>query len=187
MHLGDEEKRELLRIARKSIESIVRGQTIRLPEISSSGLREPRGAFVTLSEHGQLRGCIGYTEAVKPLAEVVSEVAAKAAVDDPRFPPVSEDELSEIELDISVLSPLERISDLERIEVGTHGLLLENGYFRGLLLPQVATEYHWDRETFLENLARKAGLPPHGWKDKNSVLFTFTADVFSEREFKTEP
>ena len=185
MHFSDEEKRELLRLARKSVERIVRGQDMPVPETSSQVLQEPCGAFVTLTEHGQLRGCIGYTEASKPLAEVVCEVAAKAAVDDPRFPPLSEDELDRIELDISVLSPLEKVSDIESIEVGKHGLLLENGYFRGLLLPQVATEYNWDREAFLQNTSRKAGLPPDGWKDKNSTLYAFTAEVFSEREYKT--
>ena len=185
MDLSDEDKRELLRVARRSIECAVRGEGIPIPETSSHVLQEPRGAFVTITEHGQLRGCIGYTEVVKPLAEVVSEVAAKAALDDPRFPPVSESELDEIELDISALSPLERISKVDDIEVGKHGLLLENGYFRGLLLPQVATEYRWDRETFLQNTARKAGLPLDAWKDKNTILYTFTADVFSERDFKS--
>jgi uncharacterized protein (TIGR00296 family) len=124
---------------------------------------------------------------VKPLAEVVSEVAAKAALDDPRFPPVSEEELTQIHLDISVLSPLERVLDVEKIEVGKHGLLLENGYFRGLLLPQVAVEYHWDRETFLQNTARKAGLPLDAWKDENTNLYSFTAEVFSEEESNPTP
>jgi AmmeMemoRadiSam system protein A len=184
MHLSDDEKRELLRIARKSVESVVRGHGLPIPRTASQALQEPCGAFVTITERGQLRGCIGYTEVVKPLAEVVSEVAAKAALDDPRFPPVSEDELGEIQLEISVLSPLERVSEVEKIEVGKHGLLLENGYFRGLLLPQVAVEYNWDRETFLQNTARKASLPSDAWKDKNTILYRFTAEVFSEEELK---
>jgi AmmeMemoRadiSam system protein A len=185
MHLSDGDKRELLRIARRSIESVVRGRGVPIPKTTSQVLQEPCGAFVTITERGQLRGCIGYTEVAKPLAEVVSEVAAKAALDDPRFPPVSEDELEQISIDISVLSPLEKVSDLEKIEVGKHGLLLEHGYFRGLLLPQVALEYKWDRETFLQNTARKAGLPSDAWKDKNTTLYSFTAEVFSEEDFKT--
>lgn len=184
MHLSDDEKRELLGIARKSVERVVRGHGVPVPKTTSQALQEPCGAFVTITEHGQLRGCIGYTEVVKPLAEVVSDVAAKAALDDPRFPPVSEDELDEIQLDISVLSPLERVSEIEEIEVGKHGLLLENGYFRGLLLPQVALECNWDREAFLQNTARKAGLPLDAWKDKNTILYRFTAEVFSEEELK---
>jgi AmmeMemoRadiSam system protein A len=184
MHLSDGDKRELLRIARRSIESVVRGRGVPIPKTTSQVFQEPCGAFVTITERGQLRGCIGYTEVAKPLAEVVSEVAAKAALDDPRFPPVSEDELEQISIDISVLSPLEKVSDLEKIEVGKHGLLLEHGYFRGLLLPQVALEYKWDRETFLQNTARKAGLPSDAWKDKNTTLFSFTAEVFSEEELR---
>jgi AmmeMemoRadiSam system protein A len=186
MELSDEDKRELLRIARRSIECTVRGLPLPVPNPTSDALRETRGAFVTLTEHGHLRGCIGYTEAMKPLADVVNEVAAKAAVEDPRFPPVSEEELNEIELDVSVLSPLQKVSDISTIEVGRHGLLLELGYFRGLLLPQVAVEYKWDREAFLENTSRKAGLPPDAWKERDAILYSFTAEVFSEKELKPQ-
>lgn len=184
MHLSDGDKVELLRIARRSVESVVGGHGVPIPKTTSQVLQEPCGAFVTITERGQLRGCIGYTEVAKPLAEVVSEVAAKAALDDPRFPPVSEEELEQIQLDISVLSPLEKVTEIEKIEVGKHGLLLEHGYFRGLLLPQVAVEYNWDRETFLQNTARKAGLPSDAWKDKSTTLYSFTAEVFSEEDLK---
>lgn len=183
MQLSDDDKRELLRLARRSIEYAVRGKKMSSPETTSATLQQPCGAFVTLTEYDQLRGCIGYTEAVMPLADVVCEVAAKAALDDPRFPPVSEDELNHLDVEISVLSPMERVSDLERIEVGKHGLLLEKGYFRGLLLPQVAVEYKWDRQAFLENVSRKAGLAPDAWKDQDTIIYTFTANVFSEKEF----
>lgn len=183
MHLSDDDRRELLRLARRSIEQVVLGHERTKPEPASEALQEPSGAFVTLSEEGQLRGCIGFTEAVRPLSEVVCEVAAKAAIDDPRFPPVSKGELDKIEVEVSVLSPLEKVSGIEGIEVGKHGILLEIGYFRGLLLPQVAIEHHWDRETFLENTARKAGLQPDAWKSRDSVIYTFTADVIRERDF----
>ena len=184
MELSDADKRELLRLARESVRVAVLGKE--LPEFTTprEALRQPCGAFVTLLEGGQLRGCIGYTEAVKPLAQVVSEVAGKSAVDDPRFPPVALEEMDKIDLEISVLSPMERISDPSVIVVGKHGLLLENGYFRGLLLPQVAVEYRWDREAFLENTARKAGLPASAWKDPNTTLYAFTAEIIRERDFK---
>ena len=184
MELSEDDRRELLRLARQSIERIVLGQEMPRPEGISDILRQPCGVFVTLTEHGQLRGCIGFTEALKPLGEVVCEVAAKAAVEDPRFPPVSEDELAKIELEVSVLSPLEKVSNLESIEVGKHGLLLEKGYFRGLLLPQVAQEQKWDRQAFLENTARKAGLHPDEWKNNDSNLYTFTAEIIRERDFE---
>ena len=186
MRLSDADRREILRLARESVHRTVLGKEMPKPISTSAVLQEPCGAFVTLIERGQLRGCIGYTEAVRPLAEVVCEVAAKAAVDDPRFSPVGEEELMDIELEISVLSPLEKISSPEKIEVGKHGILLENGYFRGLLLPQVAVEYNWDREAFLENTARKAGLHPDAWKDSNSAIYTFTAEIVRERDFKSE-
>ncbi len=183
MPLSDNDKLELLRLARDAMECAVRGQKMKEPSVRSPELTRPCGAFVTLTEHGQLRGCIGYTEATMPLSEVVQEVAVKAALDDPRFPPVTVDELEEIELEISVISPMEKVSDIEKIEVGKHGLFLENGYFRGLLLPQVAVEYKWDRKAFLENTARKAGLHPDAWKDRNTVIYTFTAEVFGEKQF----
>jgi AmmeMemoRadiSam system protein A len=183
VELNDAERRELLQIARESVRRAVLGEELPEPTTSSQRLLQFRGAFVTLLKDGQLRGCIGYTEAVKPLIQVVSEVAAKSAVDDPRFPPVDPEELDEIELEISVLSSMTKISDPNEIQVGKHGLLLENGYFRGLLLPQVAVEYHWDRNAFLENTARKAGLPPSAWKDPNTTLYTFSAEIIHERDY----
>ncbi len=184
MRLSKEDKKQLLQIARKSIEHAVHGQSLPEPEATSEALLKPCGAFVTLTQGKELRGCIGYTEAHKPLAETVREVAAKAALEDPRFPSLTKEELQQIDIEVSVLSPMKKIKDVNEIEPGKHGLMLVNGYFRGLLLPQVAAEYHWDRETFLEYTARKAGLPPEAWKDKNTTIYAFTAEIFGEKELK---
>jgi AmmeMemoRadiSam system protein A len=137
---------------------------------------------VTLTKRGDLRGCIGYVRAVKPLRETVAEMAVQAALHDPRFPPVSASELSGIDIEISVLSPLEEVTDVSQIEVGKHGLVIQEGARSGLLLPQVATEYGWDRETFLDHTCLKAGLPAGSWKRKGVVLLKFTAEVFGEKD-----
>lgn len=178
--LTKEEKEYLLKAARRAIEASVRDQgEPGFPECPKK-LRQPSGAFVTIHEKGELRGCIGYIQAVRPLIDTVSEVAAKAALEDPRFMPVREDELSGLEIEISVISPMKKIKDPEEIEVGTHGILMESGHCRGLLLPQVATEYAWDRETFLQQTCRKAGLPVNAWKDPATTISVFTAEVFGE-------
>jgi AmmeMemoRadiSam system protein A len=137
---------------------------------------------VTLHKHGRLRGCIGYIQALKPLRQAVAEMAVQAALHDPRFPPVTSDELPELHIEISVLSPLEAVADVSEIEVGTHGLVIEDGRSRGLLLPQVPVEYGWDRDTFLEHTCAKAGLPPDRWKAQGVTITKFTAEVFGEEE-----
>jgi uncharacterized protein (TIGR00296 family) len=111
-------------------------------------------------------------------------MAIEAAVGDPRFPPVTSDELKDIKIDISALSPLEAIKDVNKIEVGKHGIIIRRGFYSGLLLPQVATEYGWDRETFLAHTCQKAGLPPNAWKDKTTEIQIFSAEVFSEEPGK---
>lgn len=118
-----------------------------------------------------------------PLAEVVAEVAEKAALEDLRFPPLSLQEFEHTKIEISVLSPLVKVTDINEIVVGEHGLLLELRHSRGLLLPQVAQEYGWDRETFLDNTARKAGLPRHAWKEPEAIIYVFTAEIIQEEEF----
>ncbi len=181
--LTDSEKHQLLDIARKSVESAVKnGKAYELPSGLPASLMQDRGAFVTLKKNGDLRGCIGYTVAMQPLAETVRDVAAFAALRDPRFRPVTSGELSELKYEISVLSPLRRVSDVSQIKVGEHGLTIVKGNTRGLLLPQVAPEQHWDRNTLLDETAMKAGLPPKAWRDKDSDLFRFTAVVFGESE-----
>jgi AmmeMemoRadiSam system protein A len=171
----------LLQIARKSVETAVKEH--KLYECSAGGLErleEARGAFVTLKERGELRGCIGYMTPVKPLCLTVRDVAALAAVEDRRFTPVTVAELSQLEYEISVLSPMRRVMDIQEIKVGKHGLLIKKGEQEGVLLPQVPTEQGWDRKTFLEEVCLKAGLPRQTWQDEDADLFLFSALVFSE-------
>jgi len=183
--LTDEEKRFLLKTARETIARKLEGEEPAIPEAITPRLQEKRGAFVTLNKGGKLRGCIGYIEPAYPLLQTVVEMAEAAAFNDPRFPPLTKDELPAIEIEISVLTPLERARDINQIQVGTHGILIRKGGFQGLLLPQVAVEYNWDRETFLKHTCLKAGLPESCWQDPDTEIWIFSADIFSEREFQT--
>jgi AmmeMemoRadiSam system protein A len=141
-------------------------------------LAQERGAFVTLKEKGQLRGCIGYVAPIKPLYITVRDVAAFAALRDTRFRPVSTSELGALQYEISVLSPLHRVLDINEIRVGQHGLIMKRGDTEGLLLPQVPVEEKWDLATFLEQTCYKAGLPKNAWQDADTDIFRFTALVF---------
>jgi hypothetical protein len=176
--LTPEEKGELHRMARKSIEARFRREDPPRLQLDSPRLKEPRGAFVTLKKRGELRGCIGHIVATDPLGQTVSEMAAAAAFQDPRFPALTEGELGDLEIEISVLTPLQRIHRPEEITVGVHGIYLKRGGRSGLLLPQVATEQGWDRTAFLEGTCRKAGLPADAWKDPETEIYIFSADVF---------
>ena len=179
--LNGQEKNELLALARKSVEYAVREKKAYEPTASASEvLNEERGAFVTLRKSGELRGCIGYTSAEKPLYMTVRDTATLAALRDPRFQPVSASELPQLEYEISVLSPLRRVLDVRDIKVGQHGLLMKNGANEGLLLPQVPVEEKWDRQKFLEETCAKAGMRSGCWKDENTDIFMFTAVVFGE-------
>ncbi|RME79037.1 MAG: AmmeMemoRadiSam system protein A [Planctomycetota bacterium] len=178
--LTQEEQKSLLQLARKSIEGKFLGQPLPKLENPSPNLEKPMGAFVTLHKQGSLRGCIGRLIGDGPLWLTVALMAREAAFHDPRFPPLEERELQWIDIEISVLSPLKKIQSIEEIEVGKHGLYLIKGPYRGVLLPQVAVEYGWDRETFLAHTARKAGLMPHEWQD--SEIYIFSALVFGEKE-----
>lgn len=181
--LNDSERAELLRIARASVESAVRDRKAYEPEVSSSpALVQERGAFVTLKKQGELRGCIGYVSPIRPLYLTVRDVAAYAALRDTRFSPVKPEELRDLEYEISVLSPFQQVLKPETVRVGEHGLLVKQGDHEGVLLPQVPVEQHWDRRTFLEEAAVKAGLPMDAWQDAATDLFTFTALVFSEHD-----
>ena len=178
-----EERRWLLRLAHQSIRLAVTGTP--LPSSleknhASPHLREARGAFTTLHEDGKLRGCIGYVVALEPLEETIRKTARAAALEDPRFPPVTEAELESLQVEISVLSPMFEIAPGD-VVVGRHGLMVSYEGRRGLLLPQVAPEWGWDRETLLAQTCRKAGLPKDMWK-RGAKLEAFTAEVFGEAE-----
>jgi AmmeMemoRadiSam system protein A len=176
--LTDQEKKYLHTIARSVIESRASGTPQPSFEPPTSTLQEKRGAFVSLHSKGQLRGCIGYIHPIKPLYQTIQDMAVAAAFQDPRFPPLSAEELGDLEIELSVLTPLREITDITEIEVGKHGLLLMQGASSGLLLPQVATEYGWSRDEFLAHTCMKAGLPKGAWNDKNTKIFVFSADVF---------
>jgi MEMO1 family protein len=179
--LNGREQNELLALARKSVEYAVREKKAYEPSASASEvLNQERGAFVTLRKSGELRGCIGYTSAAKPLYVTVRDTATLAALRDPRFQPVSAFELPQLEYEVSVLSPLRRVLDIRQIKVGQHGLLMKNGAYEGLLLPQVPVEEKWDRQRFLEETCAKAGMRSSCWKEENTDIFMFTAVVFGE-------
>lgn len=182
MDLTDQDKKTLLEIVKRAI--IAKASNRELPKLTMESpiLKEKRGAFVTLKKRGLLRGCIGYIKAVKPLGDTVQEMAVAAAFHDPRFPSVKGEEIRDLNFEISVLSPLRRISNIDDIEVGKHGLYIVRGYNSGLLLPQVAIEYGWDRENFLKETCYKAGLPPKAWKDKETEIYIFSADYFSDKD-----
>jgi len=189
--ISREEGKLLVEIARSVIEEHLHGsETFRLPSDLPDKFREKRGVFVTLEKNGELRGCIGYPEPVRPLIDALIDAAISAATRDPRFPPVEPEELDEIEVEVSVLTPptpirVENPSDYsQRIRVGVDGLIVERGWARGLLLPQVATEWGWDAEEFLCNTCMKAGLPPDCFYDPQTRVYRFQAQIFSERDYR---
>jgi len=172
-----EERQILLQLAHRSIEAALAGRKLDLTP-PSAHLGEMRGAFTTLHLGGKLRGCIGYVIPVHSLYQTVAETAQAAAFDDPRFQPVTDEEVPQLSIEISVLSPLRPIRP-EEVVTGVHGLIVSKGNRRGLLLPQVPVEWHWDRETFLSQTCLKAGLPPDAWM-QGIDLQAFTAEVFGE-------
>ncbi|MBU1905547.1 MAG: AmmeMemoRadiSam system protein B [Candidatus Omnitrophica bacterium] len=179
--LNIEQRKRLLEIARQSIENYLNtGKRLEVNEKDPLLVKE-FGAFVTLNKNGHLRGCIGNIIASGPLYLTVKNMAVEAAVNDPRFPEVILSELEDIEIEVSVLSPLEKVESADKIELGKHGVIVRKGSSSGVFLPQVATETGWSKEEFLSNLcAQKAGLSTDAWKDKSTEIFIFTAEVFSE-------
>ena len=180
-----EAKRALLQIARQSVAAAARGMNaLSTDDLPTEGsLFENGAAFVTLHEKdGAVRGCVGTTAAIRPLVEVVSEMARAAALRDPRFPPVLPEEVSELEIEISVLGLPEPVGHLEEVQIGRHGLLIEGRGRRGLLLPQVASERDWLASTFAEQTCSKAGLEMNAYLDEDVDLYKFEADVFNERD-----
>jgi len=180
--LNDEQRRQLLKLARTSIESVLSGGSPAITESEfDETLRKPAGAFVTLrTKHGDLRGCIGSIRAVEPLFRAVVSSALSAAFRDPRFLPVRRDEMAKLELEISVMGPIEMVRQTDEIEVGRDGLIISRGRYAGLLLPQVATEYGWGRQTFLDQTCIKAGLEPGAWRNEQTRIEKFSAEVFGE-------
>jgi len=184
-HLSTEDKSYLLILARTAIFSKIEGKEFQKKPYHSPSLEQTSGVFVTLNKNHQLRGCIGYVEGIKPLNKAVEEMAIAAAIEDPRLPPLEKEEVEDLDIEISVLSPLEIITNMEDIEIGTHGIIIEQGYQRGLLLPQVAVEYNWDTTTFLEQTCYKAGLPADAWQNDSTTIQIFSAEFFSEADFKS--
>lgn len=183
--LNQAQRKKLLEIARGSLEEYLKtGKKMNLSEADPVLVKE-MGAFVTLKENDELRGCIGNLIATGPLYLTVRDMAVEAAVGDPRFAAVELAELKKIEIEISVLSPMEKVDSADRIELGKHGVLVRKGMQSGVFLPQVAAETGWNKEEFLSNLClHKAGLAPDAWKDKSTEIYIFTAEVFSEKEYK---
>jgi len=182
MKLTSEQQSTLLEVARKSIETYLRDGKMAEPEVEDPELAEPGAAFVTLTKKGELRGCIGYSEPLYPLHETVARCAVAGASRDSRFAPITLDELSEVEISVSALSPLRKLGRIGELEPGRHGLLIAGEGRRGLLLPQVAAERGWDRETFLRETCRKAGLPAEAWSDESVTIYVFEAQIFSEKK-----
>lgn len=180
--LEKKDKEYYLYIARKSIADKL---NIKYEKNEFTGYKgkvdnEKYGVFVTLTKNGNLRGCIGYVIGVEPLIKAIRTMAVEAAFKDPRFYPLRESEFNLIKIEISILSPMEKVKSFDEIEIGKHGLMIKKGFYSGLLLPQVATEYNMDRKTFLEHVSLKAGLNKDAYKDDDSEILKFSAYIFSE-------
>lgn len=183
MNISPEEKNILLECARESIYTSFSGASPAPPDYEKyPALKIPAGAFVTLRKHNHLRGCVGFIESSSYLFDTVTQAARYAAFQDSRFPPVGQHEMKDITVEISVLSPAEPMNSYNDIQLGVHGLILEEKGRRALLLPQVPIEHHLNRDEFLSALCEKAGLYRNYWKEKQLTLFSFTAAIFSENE-----
>jgi AmmeMemoRadiSam system protein A len=177
--LSEGARHRLRAIAESAVRAAAHGSEPDVTEPSDDPeLLEPSGAFVSLHLRGRLRGCIGTVPATRPVWETVRDMAVSAARRDPRFSPLTPAELEDLEVEVSVLSPLRPVERVEEIEIGRHGLYVISSPFSGLLLPQVATDRGWDRVTFLEQTCRKAGLPKDAWKDPETEVRRFEAEVF---------
>lgn len=182
--IAQADQQRLLTLARRALEARVRREPPPPSELDGV-LGRPCGAFVTIHCRGELRGCLGRIEAQTPLAETVLHLAASVADSDPRFEPVAVLELAEIAIEISVLTPEREVESITEIALGRHGVIVEQGRRRGLLLPQVAAEYGWDRETFVSHTCRKASLAPDAWR-RGARIFVFEAQVFGEVESRAQ-
>ncbi len=180
--LSSSDKRSLLKYARQTLERIFSTSTVPLPRDFNPLLNLKRGAFVTLNKNGELRGCIGTMTEDRPLSTLVGAMALQAAFNDPRFNPLTEQELSQVEIEISVLTPYKQVDSADDIVLGRDGVIIRKGDKQGVFLPQVATETGWSKEVFLDELCHKAGLQAGDWK--TAQLFTFQAVVFSESQIR---
>jgi len=179
--LNEEQQEVLLKLARERIETYVKTGEKKKFDAHDERMKVKQGAFVTLRKDGVLRGCIGHIVPIEALCDTVADMAIAAATEDPRFPVVTTEELKDINIEISVLSVPRRVQSAEEIELGKHGVIVRKGMRQGVFLPQVATETGWDKKTFLEHLCwGKAGLPKDSWKDKDTELYVFTAQLFEE-------
>jgi AmmeMemoRadiSam system protein A len=178
-----EEKKSLISVARRALELAVKSRESLAELPKNESLHRPGGAFVTLRIHTRLRGCIGQLPSREPLIRAVVHCAKAAALEDPRFEPVREEELPEIEIELSILSPLVDATP-DQIEPGRHGISVTRGWQRGVLLPQVATQFHWDAKKFLEETCVKAELDRDAWKDPATRVQVFTAEVYGEADFR---
>lgn len=184
--MDDKQKQTLLKVARDTIEAVVYRRPVKKPVSDDPVLNEPGGCFVTLKNHGRLRGCIGQFVSEEPLIELVAEMAKASATSDTRFlaNPITARELEQLDIEISVLSPLRRTADPLSLRLGIDGIYIKRGYTSGCFLPQVATETGWDKEEFLSYCcAHKAGLRPDAWCDPDTEVFLFTAEIFGS-DFK---
>lgn len=180
--LNAHEKQVLLDIARQAIiQGVQTGQEYVEPR-EEKVLNQRNGCFVTIKQNNQLRGCIGNFQSELPLFKEVAQMAQASAAKDPRFYPLREEDLDNFSLEISVLSPLRKIESVEEIEVGQHGIYIEKSFYRGVLLPQVAIEHEWDRQTFLKQTCIKAGLPTNAWEADDADIYVFSAQVFGEHK-----
>jgi uncharacterized protein len=184
--MNDTQKQTLLKVARDTVEAVIKGGLIPKPKSSDPELNAPCGCFVTLKNRGQLRGCIGQFTSDRPLIELVVEMAKASATGDPRFfsDPITADELEQLDVEISVLSPLQKTDDPLSLRLGVDGIYIKRGCASGCFLPQVATEAGWNKKEFLSYCCtHKAGLPADAWKDPKTEVYLFSAEVFGA-EFK---
>ena len=185
--LSEAEQKTLLTLARDVLAGITKDRSFK-PDLLkydlTPNLKQNSRLFVTLTEKGELRGCIGHVEAIMPIYQAVIDNTFSAAFRDTRFPPVRSNEVSDIRIEISINTPQRLIKDVNQIEIGKHGLIIERGFHRGLLLPQVPVEWNWDRDEFLKGICRKAGLPDGAWKDPATKLYIYSSQVFHEPEKK---
>lgn len=185
LNLGSEEKLTLLEVARYSITTYMKTRKVPYLYFNNELLQQRRAVFVTLYELNQLRGSYGKFTSDQTLYEAVSENSIKASFHDLRFKPLKEGELDTINIEISVLSPLRMIKNIDEIIIGKHGLYITKKFNQGVMLPQVAIENKWDNETFLDYTCLKAGLTRRAWKKKDVYIYIYTAEVFSEKDMKS--